>query len=343
MPRYLDGSFEADGLVKVRLVHAKHGSVLMPDHILVRDAAPFWLQPQWFYAPILHFTSGEASTVLYVGVANKLQADPIIEVHFDDGGRVADLSDHSQLYECHVKASADVTPFRSGRWRPRPDAGVDLRLYHHTTKANKKSIRESREIWGSPWNLQGNKRLLNCSYAYFTSLQHISGRDDLKRIGMAHDGRLALRLDQTPDGFPPDVVLPVYRESTDNRKDTVSLWVPAEHVAPSHVWKHTTDRVVYEVTHPWIYRVGMAPEGRYAFAGDNAAFGQPDLKQFQYLVLGDCTTKEGLAAPYDEEETSETLLIEELAGETLFDFWRENANQPLWHRDVELQQLDEPQ
>ena len=342
MPRNKEGSFEADGLVKVRLVHAKHGSVLLTDHILVRGAAPFWFQPQWVYAPILHFAS-KASTVLHVGLANKVGSDPIVEVQFDDGGLVADLADRSQIYECHVKASADVTRFRSGRWRPRPDGGVDLRLYHHTTKANKKSILASREIWGSPWNFQGNKKLLNCSYAYFTSLQRISGRDDLKRIGMAHDGRLALRLDQASDGAPPDVVLQVYRESTENRKDTVSLWVPAEHVAPSHVWKHTTDRVEYEVAHPWIYRVGMAPDGRYAIAGDDAAVAQPDLKQFRYVVLGDCRTQDGLAAPYDEEETSETFLIEDLEGKTLFDFWRENANQPLWHGDVELQELDEPQ
>jgi hypothetical protein len=343
VPRNKDGSFEADGLVKVRLVHARHGSVLLPDHILVHDAAPFWLQPLWVSPPILHFFSERSSAVLWVGVANKVHADPIVEVHFDAGGLVADLPDRSQLYKCHLTASVDVTPFRSGRWRPRPDGGVDLRLYHHTINANKKSILASREIWGSPWNFQGNKRLRNCSYAYFTSLQRIGGRDDLKRIGMAHDGRLALRLDQTPDGYPPDVVLPVYRESRDNRKDTVSLWVPAEHVAPSHVWKHTTDRVEYEVSHPWIYRVGMAPEGRYAFAGDDAAFTQPDLKHFQYLVLGDCTTKEGLAAPYDEEDTSETFLIEDLKGETLFDFWREHANQPLWRDEVELQKLEEPQ
>jgi hypothetical protein len=66
MPRNKDGSFEADGLVKVRLVHAKHGSVLIPDHIFVRDAASFWLQPQWVYVPILHFAP-DASTVLHVG------------------------------------------------------------------------------------------------------------------------------------------------------------------------------------------------------------------------------------------------------------------------------------
>jgi hypothetical protein len=57
VPRNKDGSFEADGLLKVRLVHAKHGSVLLPDHILVLDTAPFWLQPQWVSAPMLHFAS----------------------------------------------------------------------------------------------------------------------------------------------------------------------------------------------------------------------------------------------------------------------------------------------
>lgn len=209
----------------------------------------------------------------------------------------------------------------------------------HTTAANKRSILSSGEVWGSAWNFQGNKRLDNVSYAYFTSLDRIADRDDLKRMAMAHDGRLALRLDQSPPGAPPDVVLDVYRESTENRRARIGLWVPAEHIAPSHIWEHTTDRVEYEVTHPWIYRIGLAPGGRYAFERDTAVLTQLGVKCFEYLVLGDCTTKSGLAAPYDEEDTSGTFLIESLTGQTVFGFWRQNANTALWRGDVERQEF----
>ncbi len=341
MPRNADGSFEADALIKVRLIHAKHGSILLPDHILVRDATRFWLQPQWISPPILHFAETN-STVFHVAVANRIGADPLVEVRFDEGGFVADLPDRSQLYAGRVQAAVDVTPFRSGRWRERSDGGVDLRIYHHTTAASKSSILSSGEVWGSAWNFQGNKRLRNVSYAYFTSLDRVADRDDLKRIAMAHDGRLALRLDQSRADAQPDVVLDVYRESTENRRARIGLWVPAEHIAPSHVWKHTTDRVEYEVTHPWIYRVGLTPGGRYAFERDGAVLTQPGVKRFEYLVLGDCTTRSGLAAPYDEEDTSETFLIQSLTGETVFAFWRRNANKALWRGDVERQEFGDP-
>ena len=35
-----NGSVEIDGLVKVRLVHARHGSILLPDLVMVADTAP---------------------------------------------------------------------------------------------------------------------------------------------------------------------------------------------------------------------------------------------------------------------------------------------------------------
>jgi hypothetical protein len=337
-----DGRFEADALVKLRLVHAKHGSVLFPDHVLVRGAAPFWLQPQWFYAPVLHFAD-RRSTVLHLGIANLAGSDLVIEVHIDETGFLAELSDESQLYACRISSAVNPTPFRAGRWRRRPDGGVDLPLYHHTTRANKKSIVTSQEIWGSAWNFQGDKKLLNCSYAYFTSLRRIESRHDLQRIGMASDGRLLLRLDQTPTGLPPDAVLDVYRESTENRQHGVSLWVPAEHIAPTHVWMHKTSLVEYELAHPWIYRVGLVPAGHYRFAGNKASDGQPDLKRFRQVVIGDCQTTGGLAAPYDEEDTSETFLLENLAGATVFDFWLEHANQELWHADTEKQEFGDAQ
>ena len=40
--------------------------------------------------------------------------------------------------------------------------------------------------------------------------------------------------------------------------------------------------------------------------------GPGSLKRFDYAVIGDSTTMVGLAAPFDEENTSETFVVEDL-------------------------------
>jgi len=334
-----NGSVEIDGLVKVRLVHARHGSILLPDLVMVADAAPFWLQPQWVYPSTLDLDE-TGRTTLYIGIANKQNVDLIVEVSFDGSDLICSLSDRSQIFLCRVVGPANLAVYKSGRYRQRADGGVDLRLYHHTTKPKKRMILDSQEVWGSAWNFQGTKKLANCSYAYFTNLQRIETPLDLRRIAMAHDGRLPFRLDQSSDGLPPDLVIEVYRESTKNRQSTLGLWVPAEHVAPSHIFQHTNHVVEYEMAHPWIFRVGLKAAGRYYFTRDKAAPEQPDLKRFEHIVLGDCTTLAGLAAPYDEEDTSQTFRIQDIGEGTVFDFWREHRNQALWTQGGETQHFE---
>jgi hypothetical protein len=49
------------------------------------------------------------------------------------------------------------------------------------------------------------------------------------------------------------------------------------------------------------------------------------------VVIGDATTVAGLAAPYDEEDTTFLLKIERpLAGSNILDFWFLNSNQDLF-------------
>ncbi len=332
---------EASGVVKVRLVHAQHGSILLPDLSVVGGHSPYWLQPQWVYAPLLNL-DGSGSTTLYVGIANSQELDVIVRVSFHGRHQLASLPDRSHTYACFIEGPTTMPAIKAGRCRLRSDGGVNLRLYHHTTKAAKKSILSSGQVWGSAWNFQGNKKLLNCSYAYFTSLQRIETPYDLQRIAMAGNGRIPLRLDQTPDGYPPDLVIDVYRESTKNRQAALGLWVPAEHIAPSHIWKHTTRMVEYEVAHPWIFRVGLTTGGRYYFERDVAAADQPDVQRFNDIVIGDCTTRAGLAAPYDEEDTRETFLVQDVSTGSFFDFWRRHGNQVLWNKDEEAQRFGTP-
>ena len=159
---------------------------------------------------------------------------------------------------------------------------------------------------------------------------------------MSGTAKLPLRLDQSPNDAPPDLVLDVYRERTENRVKRISLWVPAEDVSPSHFFEHHSQGVTYEVAHPWIYRVGLQPGATYGFIGNVATPSQDGLKRFDYLVLGDCRTPAGLAAPYDEEVTGEVFQIQDLDGSTIFEFWRDHHNETLLTGELETQKFLTP-
>lgn len=325
-----------EGYVKLRLVHGRGRTIALPDHVLVSGDAPYWLQPQWVYASMLALDE-PGYTSIHLAVANPWNRDVIIRVEFTGGGFVTGLPDRSQMYRCTIHGPANLAVYKAGRYRLREDGGVNLRLHHHTAKSIKPLIVKSGHVRGSAWNFQGTRELENCAYAYFTSLDRIGTDADLHRIAMSGTGRLPLRLDQSPDGLPPDLVLDVYRERLSERTSRVALWVPAEHVAASHIFEHHTNVVEYEMAHPWIYRVGLEPGQNYGFEGDKALLDQPGLKRFAYVVLGDCTTLDGLAAPYDEEVTDETFETQDMGEQTVFQFWREHGNQQLWTGATEQQ------
>jgi len=324
--------------MKLRIVHARGRSLVLPDQIIVCGSGTYWLQPQWFYASMLMLDE-PGYTPLHIAVANQWDSDVVVRVEVRGGEHVTSLPDRSQIYRCMIHGPRNLDRYKAGRARVRSDGGIDLRLYHHTRKGTKPLILNSKHIMGSAWNFQGTKELANCGYAYFTSLDRIETDIDLQRIAMSGTGRIPLRLDQSPSGTPPDLVMEVYREHTKNRTGRIPLWVPAEHVSPSHIYEHHTAGVEYEVAHPWIYRVGLEPGATYEFVGDRAAPDQKGLKRFDYIVIGDCTTKPGLAAPYDEDVTDETFEIQELGDRTVFQFWREHANQDLLRGDIEMQEF----
>lgn len=326
------------GYIKLRLVHAPGRSLLLPDQVVVQGSGTFWLQPQWFYAqgPML---DEPGCTSLRIAVANRWDSDVVVRVEVRGDDYVTSLTDRSQIYRCVIYGPRNLDRFKAGRARVRTDGGVDLRLYHHTSKKAKSLILASKHIRGSAWNFQGTKELANCAYAYFTSLDRIEADIDLQRIAMSGTGSIALRLDQSLADAPPDLLLEVYRECIENRTARIPLWVPAEHVSPSHIYQHRTFGVGYQVAHPWIFRVGLEPGAVYAFVGDKAAPDPNGLKRFNYFVIGDCTTKPGLAAPYDEDVTDETFQIQDLGDRNVFRFWQEFSNQDLLRGDIETQEF----
>lgn len=219
------------GFMKLRLVHARGRSLVLPDQIVVRGSGTFWLQPQWFYASML-MVDDPGYTSLHIAVANPWGSDVVVRVEVRGDDHVTSLTDRSQIYRCMIHGPRNLDRYKAGRARVRTDGGIDLRLYHHTRKATKPLILTSKHIRASAWNFQGTKELANCGYAYFTSLDRIETDIDLQRIAMSGTGLIPLRLDQSPTGAPPDIVLEVYRERTENRTGRIPLWVPADTSRP---------------------------------------------------------------------------------------------------------------
>jgi len=143
---------------------------------------------------------------------------------------------------------------------------------------------------------------------------------------MASKGVIPLRRTNAPNDI---VWLKVYRASTPSRRASIRILVPADALASQHVYYHAPhgDVVHYEVPHAHIFRVGLLPGKVLPFMGDRVMPVAADLKQFDYVVLGDADTRIGLRAPYEEENTSAIFKIERMstAGD-LFTLWRRHAN-----------------
>ena len=118
------------------------------------------------------------------------------------------------------------------------------------------------------------------------------------------------------------------RQSTQDRTATLPIAVPSRLVASQHVYRHSPihDATYYEVCNPDIYRVGLQPGKVAPFHDGVLDVSEADGKRFEFMVLGDADTPDGLMAPYDEEETRSLLHIEEFGEQTVFDFWRTHAN-----------------
>jgi hypothetical protein len=321
------------GVVKIKMLHRPGATVLLPEAVIVTGARDQWVQPQWVCAPTLAFTDDHKgrATIRFAALdpTRRDGGGLLCAIEFTAGDRLTVLPDRSEVYRCRITSDHSLNELTVGRGRVRDDGGINLRLYHHTAPDRLPTIRESGHVWGSPWNYAGVRELTNVAYAYFTNLQQVTTEQDLQNIAMASNERLALRLDTNPDPRRPDLVLKLYRGSTGGREATLQLWVPAEVISTPHIWQHAGPPVTYEITHPWIYRVGLEP-GRHLDFRDREATPDPAaLKRFDYAVIGDCTTISGLEAPFDEENTNHTFSVQDLGGANLFDFWRHHANTPL--------------
>lgn len=327
----IDALERFEGLVKLRLGHARFGSMLLPELIFAKLGGWRFYQPSFSGPPIFCFNAEPGLHVsrFNVDVGSPRETDPtrlIVEIRSD--GLIRRYEDGAQLYRCVFEGPSRLLRYSAGRCSPRVDDDFDLFLSHITNPAAFAGIRCSGELRSSRWNLQGTRELANVAYTYLTSLPSIRSEEDLRRIAMSSDS--VIRFQTTSKrSREATLELAVYRESTTGRTARLPITVATNLLAPPHLLIHRplNDQAYYEVVGPEIYRVGVQPGAALAYASAIATADPALLKRFDYVVIGDASTLDGLSAPYDEEETREVVHIEKLnAGVDLFDFWQENQN-----------------
>lgn len=335
------GEFTHQGYIKCKLAHGLGYSVILPDLLLLGHAGTKWIQPLTFGPNLLAKIGDE----IHCSISVDISCGHRLLVKFRNVDLVSRLTDGAELYRCTLLGPHDLDEYATGDSTISTGNAPYLKLYHHTSSDAKQKIEDSEEFWGSKWNIQGtNKKLINVAYVYFTSLHKVESVDDLTMIAMASNGRLTFAVDNfdPPAALLPGwettykskiLVLPVYRASTADRTATLEFEIESSLLAPQHLLRHSPegDQVWYEIATPFVQRVGIDPGSTLKYTGSRIDFTSVEVKHFDYVVIGDATTVAGLAAPYDEEDTTFLLKVERpLAGSNILDFWFQNSNQDLF-------------
>ena len=320
------GGFDHGGFIKCKLVHNDKYSLILPDQIYfqVGDNV-YWIQPMFFSAPLVSWTDQSGQCDMSVDIS----CGECLKLKFKSSDAVSWLDDGSILYACEIKGPKSLYEFRTGDARF-VDGVPQIRVFHHTTSEAQNAIEESDEYWSSSWNIQGTKKCNNISYLYLTSLPEIGNVDDLTQIAMSSEGRLAFRIDSNYTNIP-DLVLKVYRDSTENRTSTLSHWVSTNYLSPQHCYRHSPpDGFIYHaIVSPFILRVGVESGSTLSIDRDTIVAKEPKLLNF--AIVGDATNLDGLSAPYDEEDSEEKLKIEfDLEPDEFIGFWRSHVNSDLF-------------
>lgn len=328
--RYLDDfegmrsfeEFEHEGFIKCKLVHNNKYSIVQPDQVYfeVGDSL-YWIQPLYFSGNQVNWFGEFGQCELGIDIS----CGPYLRIIFKNSDVLSWLDDGSIFYECIIKGPKLLYRYRTGSAKIINNI-PHLKLYHHTSKEALSSIQNGNEYWSSNWNIQGTKQSQNISYLYLTSLPKISNIDDLTQIAMSSNGKLAFRVDSNFSNNP-DLILDVYRESTENRTHTLSHWVKATDLASQPCYRHCPPNGsgYHAVVSPFIQRLGVEFGSTVMIDNDVLIPNKP--KFLRYSVIGEATTVKGLSAPYDEENTDEKLKIEYMNNpEEIIIFWINNSN-----------------
>ncbi|MDD2468629.1 MAG: hypothetical protein PHI97_32025, partial [Desulfobulbus sp.] len=281
----------------------------------------YWIQPLYFSGNLITQSEEVDLCELAVDISHGV----CLIIQFKNSDAISWLEDGSILYKCMIKGPQFLFKYRTGY--AQIDKSIPyIKLYHHTSRKSKDDIEGGTEYWSSSWNIQGTKKSKNISYLYLTPLPRISNIDDLTQIAMSSQGKLGFRVDSNFTS-KPDLVLDVYRESTNNRTHTLSQWINTAYLSPQPCYRHLPPNGFgyHAIVSPFIQRVGV--EFDTTILIHNGYLKPKRPKAMGYTVIGEATTVAGLEAPYDEENTEGKLMIEYMnEPEEIIEFWINNAN-----------------
>lgn len=166
--------------------------------------------------------------------------------------------DELQIAECNISISEPIYKIEVPNIRITKDHY--LRLFHHTSKDGERGITSSKEIWPSPYNLQGSTRKLkNIHFAYFTDLPELKYESDLFNVAMREKGRAVFRTD---DESQYEYV-EIYEQPSYKRERRLTCYINIKMLVPVSAIYHQQGGSQYiEFFHPHIFRIGVKPDKR---------------------------------------------------------------------------------
>jgi hypothetical protein len=343
------GTTQTPGWIKCRLVHGRGYSLVVPELLFLEQGQQLrWIQPLQFLSNLLTRTDDD----IHAQVCVDISCGETVKVTFARSSFLKKLEDGSELYACRIEGPANLQEFATGDAIWGPEGTPFIRLFHHTTATAQGLILDGKHFRTGDYSIQGTtKKLANVAYAYFTPLDSIQTDNDLQQIAMAKEGEITLMR----DGFTPPrvlmsdwktrfaddiLVLPVFPSDLNKREARVDVLVDVAVLGPQQLYRHAQESgVFYAFSHPFIHRVGTNPGARVVFDDQRRITQQANLRKFEYLVVGDCSTLDGLRAPYDEEDTRHIMKFEDVPkGQTILAFWFQRANTDLFSpKSVQLQ------
>lgn len=287
-------------VIKCKLIFSESYELITPDLIYIKTSK---YQFKWFQ--FYHFQPGlfarKENYKFYLPV--DISGGQRIIVSFSIKDFIRKLPDNSNLYNCTIEGPKNIREYATGEGKIIENVPY-IYLYHHTKEETKELILKSKYLIGSKWNYQGNKKLKNLEYCYFTSINKIMRPIDLKLIAMATNERILAIVDKTLEKIP--VKIP--RQSTTDRKATIEFLVDTSIINNNHINQRMYDApdnidYFYAMYFPYIYRVGIK-KGAFLKFNKNFVIRRSDnILSPNYIIMGQSYTREGVLAPFHEEET----------------------------------------
>lgn len=120
-PAYV-GEKSYEGFIKVKLVHARGFSVLLPDLVFAEIDGWRWFQPQYFSPCLLSFQDDAVYAQLNVDTDNGAR----LFVGFTGDHLLRQLPDGSSVYRCRITGPFDLPRVATGTCVVEPDANCQI-------------------------------------------------------------------------------------------------------------------------------------------------------------------------------------------------------------------------